>query len=161
MWWWIYISTFQSLHAVWRMFLTWTSRLMVIAPTSVLWLSGRASGWLVTRRSYVWLLLGELGFFLPSCLCHWLNRDFKIQRRDRNEKVKKYIRFNKQNNLARASHFFVHFFCHFCTTTTWKCLISRFMENVNKQRRNFISLSQLGYGPLEFNFTTVRLHLTK
>ena len=25
------------------------------------------------------------------------------------------------------------------------------MENVNKQRRNFISLSELEYGPLEFN----------
>ena len=29
------------------------------------------------------------------------------------------------------------------------------MENVNKQHRNFISLSQLGYGPLEFNFRRV------
>ena len=160
MWWWIYISTFQSLHAVWRMFLTWTSRLMVIAPTSVLWLSGRASGWLVTRRSYVWLLLGELGFFLPSCLCHWLNRDFKIQRRDRNEKVKKYIRFNKQNNFACASPF-LYISLPFLHDYDVKCLISRFMQNVNKQRRNFISLSQLGYGPLEFNLRTVRLHLTK
>ena len=35
------------------------------------------------------------------------------------------------------------------------------MEDVNKQRRNFISLSELGYGPLEFNFRRVRLHLTK
>ena len=25
----------------------------------------------------------------------------------------------------------------------WKCLISRFMENLNKQRRNFISVSEL------------------
>ena len=33
------------------------------------------------------------------------------------------------------------------------------MENVNKQRRNFISLSELGYGPLEFNFRRVRFHL--
>ena len=36
-------------------------------------------------------------------------------------------RFNKQNNnFAHASHFFVHVFPVFCTTTTWKCLISRF-----------------------------------
>ena len=33
------------------------------------------------------------------------------------------------------------------------------MENVNKQRRNFISLSELGYGPLEFNLRRVCLHL--
>ena len=26
------------------------------------------------------------------------------------------------------------------------CLISRFMEDVNKQRRNFISITVLGYG---------------
>ena len=31
------------------------------------------------------------------------------------------------------------------------------MENVNKQRRNFISLSELWYDPLEFNFRRVRL----
>ena len=33
------------------------------------------------------------------------------------------------------------------------------MEYVNKQRRNAISLSELGYGPLEFNYRRVRLHL--
>ena len=33
------------------------------------------------------------------------------------------------------------------------------MEDVNKQRRNFISLSELGYGPLKFSFGMVRLHL--
>ena len=38
-----------------------------------------------------------------------------------------------------------------CTTTTWKCLISRFMEDLNKLRRNFIFLSELEYGPLVFN----------
>ena len=34
------------------------------------------------------------------------------------------------------------------------------MEDVNKQRRNFISLSKLGYCPLKFSFRRVRLHLT-
>ena len=29
------------------------------------------------------------------------------------------------------------------------------MEDVNKQRRNFISLSELGYGPLKFSFRKV------
>ena len=38
--------------------------------------------------------------------------------------------YKKNNNFARASRFFVHFFARFCTTTTWKCLISRFMEFV-------------------------------
>ena len=39
--------------------------------------------------------------------------------------------------------------------------ISRFMEDVSKQRRNFISLSELEYGPLKFSFRRVRLQLTK
>ena len=34
------------------------------------------------------------------------------------------------------------------------------MEDVNKERRNFISLSKLGYCPLKFSFRRVCLHLT-
>ena len=40
----------------------------------------------------------------------------------------------------------------------------RFIDNTNKQRRNFISLSYRRYGPLDvldFNFRRVRLHLAK
>ena len=89
-------------------------------------------------------------------------RDFKIQWRGRQRERQKTNGFYKQNNsFARASHFFVHFFSHFCTTSTWKCRISRFMENVNKQLRNLISPSELGYGLKEFNFRRVCLTLTK
>ena len=35
------------------------------------------------------------------------------------------------------------------------------MVDVNKQRRNFISLSELEYGPLKFTFRRDRLQLTK
>ena len=63
-------------------------------------------------------------------------RDFKIQGRGQQRERQKNNTFYKQNkNFARASRFFIHFFARFCTTTTWKCLISRFMEDVNKQRR--------------------------
>ena len=34
-------------------------------------------------------------------------------------------------------------------------------ELVNKQRRSFISLSELGYGLLKLSFRRVSLHLTK
>ena len=92
----------------------------------------------------------------------FVTRDFKIQRRGRRRGRQKNNRFYKQNNsFARASNFFCTFLSCFCTTTTWKCLLSCFMEDVNKQRRNFISLSELGYGPLKFSFRRVRLHLTK
>ena len=65
-------------------------------------------------------------------------RDFKIQRRwqQRERQKKKNNPFYRQNNnFVRASHLFEHFFARFCTTTTWTCLILRFMEYV------------LGYGP--------------
>ena len=85
-------------------------------------------------------------FDMISPIC---NRDFKIQRRGRRRERKKRNRFyKKNNNFARASRFFVHFFARFCTTTTWKCLISRFMEYVNKQQRDFTSLSKLGWWSL-------------
>ena len=59
------------------------------------------------------------------------NRDFKIQRRGRQRERQISNGFYKQNNnFARAPRFFVHFFAHFCTTTTWKCLISRFMGDI-------------------------------
>ena len=68
----------------------------------------------------------------------------------------------QNNNFARASRtLFCTFLSRFCTTTTWKCLISCFMEKVNKQRRNFISVSELKYGPLKFSFRRVRLQTTK
>ena len=64
-------------------------------------------------------------------------------------------RCNKKNdNFARASHFFVHFFAVFARLRLEN--FARFMENVNKQR-----LLKLGYVPEEFNSSCVRLHLTK
>ena len=75
-------------------------------------------------------------------------KDFKIQRRGWQRKRHKNNRFNEQNNnFACASHFCT-FLSRFCTTTTWKCLISRLMENINKQW-NFISLSECRYGLLK------------
>ena len=68
--------------------------------------------------------------------------DFRVQRRERQRECKKKKKtfYKQNNNFALASSFFVHFFARFCTTTTC-CLIWRFMEDVNKQRRNLISLS--------------------
>lgn len=68
---------------------------------------------------------------------------------------------HKQNNFPRVSRFFVHFFPVFARLRRdSKCLILRFMDGVYKQIPNFISLSELGYGPLKFSFRRVRLHLT-
>ena len=45
--------------------------------------------------------------------------------------------------------------CHHCTTTTWNCLNSRFMED-----KTTIFVFKLKYSPLEFNSTTIHHHLT-
>ena len=67
---------------------------------------------------------------------------------DGNKNVKKTEGLISKTTTLLVHHaFFADFFARFCTTTTWKCLISRFMENVNKQRWNFVSLSAIGYGP--------------
>ena len=76
------------------------------------------------------------------CCLSSLNRDLKIRQRRRQWEHHKSNRFNWQNNnFPPASSFFCRFLCRHCTTTTWKCLISRCTEEVHKRRRNFLSLS--------------------
>ena len=45
------------------------------------------------------------------------------------------------------------FLCRHCASTTWECLISRFVEDVNTRQRLFSSFSGLLYSLLEFNST--------
>ena len=114
-----------------------TQSLLVFHPQIVLSLS---------RWFRMWRHL--LGSQPPLLTPIALIRHLRSNDADGNENVKKTIGFYKQyHNLARASRFFVYFFTRFCTTTTWKCPISLFMEYVNKQQRNFISLSELGLVP--------------
>ena len=71
-------------------------------------------------------------------------RDFKIPDSDDNENGKKKgIGWIGKTNCARASRFFCTFLFRHWTTTTGKCLISHFMEDVNKPRPNFLSHSEL------------------
>ena len=56
----------------------------------------------------------------------WIIREFKPRRR------------RQQRERQKSSKFFCTFLCRYYTTTTWKCLISRFMEDANKRRRNFL-----------------------
>ena len=67
----------------------------------------------------------------------------------------------KNDNFARASHVFVHFFAVFARLRLENAQFRAFYGNVNKQRRNLISLLKLGYVPEEFNARCVRPHLTK
>ena len=80
---------------------------------------------------------------------------------DSNQNVKQSKGLDWQNNnFARASLFFVHFFAVTARLRREKSLISFFMENVNKGRRTFLSLSKLKSGLQENNFKEILLHLT-
>ena len=56
--------------------------------------------------------------------------------------------------------FYISLFRH-CTTSSWKYLIKRFIEDVNRRPRTFLSLSELGNGFKDFSSRRVRLHYTK
>ena len=60
------------------------------------------------------------------------------------ERKKKTIVLTSNTEALLLHHTFLYTSFRFCTTTTWKCLISRLMENINKQQWNFISLFELG-----------------
>ena len=59
------------------------------------------------------------------------------------QKNKRIVLTSKTEALL-LYHTFLYTSFRFCTTTTWKCLSSRLMENLNKQQWNFISLFELG-----------------
>ena len=81
---------------------------------------------------------------------------------DGDERVKKTIGFIlRKTTTLHVHHAFLYISLPvFARPRREKCLISRFMEYVDKQQRNFTSLSELGYGPSEFNSRRVRLHFT-
>ena len=83
---------------------------------------------------------------------------------DGNENAKKAMGLLSKTTILHGDHIcgFCTFLCRHCTTTTWKCLISRFMEDedVTKRRRIFLSFSKLGCGLQEINSRKIRLHLT-
>ena len=55
---------------------------------------------------------------------------------------------------------FCTFLCRHCTTTTWKYLISRFVEDANTRQRLPFSFPELWYGLLKFNSRENCQHLT-
>ena len=64
---------------------------------------------------------------------------------DVNENDKKNDRVFSQTTTLHVHHAFCTSLCRYCTITTWKCLISRFMKDVNKRRRILLPLFKI-YG---------------
>ena len=95
------------------------------------------------------------GFPVASSGTRQLIRDFKIQRRVRQREHQKTIGWIGKTTTLNVHHTFLYISFPFLHDYNTKSLNSRFMEDVNKQRRNFISLSELGYGHLKFSFRRV------
>ena len=75
---------------------------------------------------------------------HRLGNTNPKQRRRRQRERNKSNRLAKQQ-LCTCTTLFCTFLCRYCTTTTWKCLISRFVEDVNTRQRLSSSFSELRY----------------
>ena len=88
-----------------------------------------------------------------------LLRSFSNDDGDSNQDVKKAIGLLRKTTSLHVITLFCTFLHRPCTTTTWKCLIASFMEDVNKRRRISFSLSKLECGPQEVNSREIRLHL--
>ena len=69
------------------------------------------------------------------------------------------LRLAKQQ-LRTCITLFCTFLCRRCTTTTWKFLISRIVEDVNTRQRLSFSFPELLYTLLEFNSRKNCQHLT-
>ena len=66
----------------------------------------------------------------------------------------------QNNNFARASRFFCSFLCRHCMSTTWLCLISRFLGDVNTSQKLPFSFPGLWYSQF-YNSTTKKQKKTK
>ena len=90
-------------------------------------------------------------------------RTLRSNKADGNENVKKAVGLISKTTTSHVHHAF--WYSSFLFLHDYDVKIPNFafygLESVYKQRRNFISLSELGYGPLKFSFRRVRLHLTK
>ena len=78
-------------------------------------------------------------------------RKLKERRRQRKRERQKSNRIILVKQLCTCIALFRRFLCRLCTTTTWKSLISRFVENGNTEQQISFSFPELWYKPLEIN----------
>ena len=79
-------------------------------------------------------------------------RELKQRRRRRQRERQQSSRFwYEKQQLCTCIMLFCTFFCRHCTTATWKCLFSHFMESVNTRERFWFPFLERRYSLLEFN----------
>ena len=88
-----------------------------------------------------------------------LIRELKQRRRRRQQERQKSNRFRSaRQQLSTCITLFCTFLCRRWTSTTWKYLNSRFIEERNTTQQ--LSFPELWYSPLEFNSKDICQHLT-
>ena len=81
-----------------------------------------------------------------------VNRELKQRQRWRQRERQKHNRCRlAKQQLCTCTTPFCSFLCRRWTATTWNCLISRFVDDVNTRQRPFFSFFELWCSPLEFN----------
>ena len=65
----------------------------------------------------------------------------------------------QNNNFAPESHFFCTFLCCHCSTTTWKCQISPFLDDVKKRQQFSFFFPKLLFQPLRIQLQKKCQHL--
>ena len=90
---------------------------------------------------------------------HKTVRSFSNDDSDGNENVKKATGLLRKTTTLHVHHAFLYISLPSLPTTTWKCLIASFVEDVNKRRRIYLSLSKLECGPQEIDSREIRQHL--
>ena len=118
--------------------------LVCIFPNSIFW--------------DVTLQTGSCNIHSNFCLIlgSWSNEDGNVK-----ENGKRGNRFKvakQQPNTCITP--FSTFLCRHSATTMWKCLISRFVEDMNARQRSSFSFCELRYSPLELNSWKNRQHMT-
>ena len=77
---------------------------------------------------------------------------------DGNENVEKAIGLLSKTTSLHVHHAFLYISLPLLYDYDVKCLVSRFMEDVNKRRQTFLSLSKLECGPEVINSREIGLH---
>ena len=91
----------------------------------------------------------------------WAKGSLSNHNGDGNMKGKKAIGSDWQKQqFCTYITLFCSFPCRRCTTMTWNCLISRFVEDVNRRQQPSVAFPELWYSPLESNSRQIRQHLT-
>ena len=77
-------------------------------------------------------------------------RELKQRRRRGQRQRQKNVRFRlAKQQLCTRIKLFCTFLCRHCTTRTWKCPISRFVEDGNTRQQLSFSFAELWCSPLE------------